>query len=370
MRISELYGVEPSQPSPLGAMIDVRPSRGLLDKIGSLNRGSRIGLESFDPRVLPSELKIGGKKLTLSGMYYWNELREVCLASQLEVVHLGDPKLTREISMDTVGLARINSKLERFFDAHPDQQKQTGVKVSDELRDLNESWYRTKAKRDFLSHVKQGQGLRDRLLKEDLSVVVVYKGQANQLVLNPGSGDRRIDVDSYMMEEMDMQDAVQDAGRMLVGLPGKPHFESVLVPGEVDGSINSIEESARRGFNAATKLRVLPGETPNIIGTWKTQCRPEGLFELYVDGSHPEFPFSGIIEDVNGTAYFYGEMTDASVQLTKTYSLGKARPGAFVTDAIFYEGKRVGDGLYKGLFEVPGRYKDLFTLNMGSTLQS
>lgn len=107
---------------------------------------------------------------------------------------------------------------------------------------------------------------------------------------------------------------------------------------DLETAEQSLEQRLQiRRHNAITEGRILPKETPSLIGTWKSDCDlpTEGLFELYLDSLAENGKFTGKVEDLFGTASVWGKITKRKITFEKEYIKDESSGNAYHGTLLF-----------------------------------
>lgn len=349
--VESLYGVEHGAAALLTEEeITVRYSLDLLQRLVSLPPGASVGIEYA--KELGAERPDG---ISFGNIRYWQALENLCEDLDLHPVYLDDPESYERLIKLFKKKNLLTKKLERHLQRDGNPQK---------TRELREALFGIKAEKNYITRVEREDKIIGNILKHQPRVAIVghYHGDLIMLDLEE-LRTLGLTVGAYFQESL-------DPNSKLPFLAGISEVRTILQPGIPDPRSLREKETTIRQYYAAKLGRVLPGQKPDFIGTWNPGCRPEGLFEMYVERRSGQ-EFGGIIEDTTGTASFRGIMTANLMEFTKNYDPERSFNG--LRGDIEYAGN-LNEGVFYGFFQPDRlRYPNMeacpFYLNAGDKLK-
>ena|SRR3989344_1156447 len=225
---------------------------------------------------------------------------------------------------------------------------------ADELRQIADDQYRLEVSADHIDRVEIPDLVVARIVEEKPDVAIV--DQAVAFLLAPNSPD---------MLSSDGNTRTAEVGGKLIKLVGirQVHDSDYAAAPSLNKSPTwqpwekraanyqrQRQQIARQRLAIETG-RIVSGLQPDFTGTFtpeRSRSDAEGLFEVY---TAREGVFSGVIEDIYGTAQFEGLIDDSIVSFTKTYA-----PELFLPttthdpNTLNYRGLRQNDGSYAGVW--------------------
>lgn len=367
--IERLYGVVPEcSISSFDFYIPdkgVKPSPELLADLKSLSPGTTVGIECFDPNAIgKDELEINGKKISIInyGKAYWKKIMQACHSARLNVAFLDDPEILREWAEKSTICEDLMEKSVGI------RTRSSAYYMDPEERSLFEANYKVNVEAEFIKEAKKTEVIAQRILQYQPKRVILSQKHADCLVADWTSlAESPLKIANYQIERVDTSINARFSPRLL---PAYLSFGSGPNPK------NLLDRKLLvRAHNAVTKGRILPDQEPDFIGTWDVNCRPRGLFEVYVDHdlSKKIGSTAGFIEDSYGTAIFRvrGERSEDHISFVKEYIHTESAPEA-ANGEISYEAI-CKDGRYEGNYFLspPNTYEgEKFFMNKGSKLNS
>jgi hypothetical protein len=330
---------------------EATPSPKLLLDLKGLPKGTKVGLETFDPQqVQKLGFKIRERKFLIpeSQEDYWRSLTSFCQAKGLEVVHLDDFVTFREYAGQLIEAEKIQKKMEKPI-------KTSNLKVEDEetlaclALEMAEAVRRCQVEARYIHIVKREEKILENILRFKPALAVIGMGHSDYLVKTG-----QIKFGRYLREE-----AVVHPETMY-------YYGNTITAQGPNPKAIAEREYLLRNWRVVTQGKILPGSNPEYIGTWQIGLPSEGLFEVYVHESTRNGEVTGVIEDCIGTADFTGKIGSKIVRFSKKY-----QPDNAIKEAA------KGNVLYSGQFRKQvciGEYSFLsgsrgyFTMNAGSNL--
>ncbi len=366
--LERVYGVTPSFESellgPIDGRIPVQPSGQLIRQLGQFPAGTKIGIEWYDPSSIPpSDQPSRLSPQEFHGPRYWGDIYSVCQKAGLDVVFLDDyDRITMEtaqaldISVKRLDLAAY-TRGDLSLITYDPWVLDPALRRLLEANFAAESDYahtRTTKKEDVI--MRKTLETRPDIAMVDLAVAdysyIFGKWLQNGMVLC-GYQRELVPIEYYMQSAMfkfeDALPAILDGSQ--------PDYDIVGSRMVIDRSYASVHEG--RVINDRPKR-------PQMIGSWHVLSRWEGLYEVYITGAVSGSPFSGVIEDRNGTADFEGELhPEDSVKFVKKYRRNQSVETS--TAPITYTGSYL-NGKYVGRYQDTEGMEGQFVLNDGDAL--
>ena len=355
MVLEQLYGVTPTFTTAQGQEIGVTPSIDLISSLSCLPRGTKVGLGCLDPDQA-TRLLAGKEEFmsTLRGFPYWLGLLKSGCLGEADIVFLDNPNLLKlSLGSDTRQLQLLGDLDSYCIKERLKVSTLNQGRVVPQVSELMKKIYAEAQRQVQVMVFNRGENFTDQIKNHAVDVAVLPKGHAEYLASDQARGEHGLTVMEYNREGLDL-------------IPVGPYEE--ICPKfqpDVKPSPNTllIRELKRRGIRAVNEGRITTGLEPELMGTWAASCPPAGLFEMYLEEQVGIGLVRGIVEDVNGTADFEGELSDSRVDLEWRY-----RPGESIA---FEEPLRLkGFGVarrYQGKLIKPDGDVSKFLLNLGST---
>lgn len=318
----------------------------LKQDLESLPIGTTVGIEYA--KELNTE-QIRG--IVTYGLGYWRELERLFESLGLKPIYLDDAE-----SLKRVGKLFREKELQRILLRRHLERDGNFQRT----REIKEALFKAKTEEEYVASVVRQDKIIENILRYQPQVVIVGQLHADLIMFNLDTLNKKgLTVGAYLSENIDPQSCQMYS-------IGSRRFLTTLQKGIPNPFFLRERESQVRKHSAVTLGRVLHDrlQRPDYIGTWKPECRWEGLFEMSVR-QRSGTEFNGIIEDTAGTASFEGKLTDDSMEFVKRYDPLKSIDG--LTEDILYVG-HMKNGVFVGTFQT-GVEKYPFYLNTGDRLQ-
>jgi hypothetical protein len=354
-----LYGVYHNRttfnlgPFPM-SRVDMHPSRHLVDYLSGLPKGSRVGIEEIDPAQAFQDDDYG-----LEPDPYWVTLRNHIDDLGLVPVYLDDIDLIKKAKMKYYGAHKFALDYQILKGEVDSGQGSFDDIVSNRLRFLREAEFIAYTQGDYILEVEREQYLVDRVKQENPDVVVLGVGHTDPLILTDGLLEVGLGEVNYYKEEWDFD--------LMLNYDNTPLDAIGYISQTPDPERLKHRQSLARRHSSVSLGRILPEKTPDFIGTWNPDCRPAGLFEIYLDHLQGGPPYQMVIEDNIGTANGFGGVALGEVGFNKNYIPSKSVKGA-ASGTILYRGRLGDNGIYYGQFNNSSGIRGQFTMNEGGIL--
>lgn len=332
------------------AQEEYSPSNELLDKLSTLPKGARIGIEHTPE--LDSEFSLDGISIKTPSKY-WVELREACESKGLEVVYLEDfptyVKFLRKMLEAQSYDSQVMDRMSELIELRPGMTMDEGEK-DEQLRVALGKSYRAGVEKDYIFLVERETKILDKIAKEDPLVAVLGNGHANYELVSPLEFlSRGILVGVNLREVRPATPWHWPEGTQLPAYLDKNN--------KPDRNLALKRELITRKYRALTQGRITTDEIPDFIGTWDLGIPASGIFELFLDddGVH------GKMEDTLGSASIIVlEHSQTGIIFDKIY-----HPGA--SDITADEGRiiftgELNDGSFRGKFQLLNGQKREFLM--------
>lgn len=351
----ELYGVQHGHQTELAGIpitkIQGMPSEEMLERIRELPEGSLVGIETT-PEVL-SGIEDEGMYFSADQAAYWQAIVDACEERSHEIVFLDDFGIHKEIGRMLIAAKKLAMGL----------KKEIQNLSPEVIREIRELIFALETMAEYKHFIKRERAIFEKMAVLDLDVAMIGITHGDFLALYPEFTQAKIE--EYWRGVYD--DFPNDLVRasLLMEYP-EVHSHQRLEKSAPSLSQLKEREALQRTLNAVTKGRIVfdVDQEPTWTGSWRPECRAEGLFEVYPDMGE-DGTISGIIEDNLGTATFEGTFSEAEICFTKTYITNKVlSPAAFKAPLLFRAQRANGDeyrgeyGIqnFGGNFEVYGKF--------------
>ena len=315
VEVEKLYGIVHGAHVELlwtGSEVYLKPACEILDELSHLPRGTRVGIEASSPEELKKleNLVIDGVKTNPGGIgQYWEQIKECCQKSQLDVIFLEDDIAAyKECARLQIRAAKLDKQLRK-------------IKNPDKISTYKQEKYALKTEWEFSHIIKREKYLLQRIKKTKPQIVLLGRGHTDYLRAKPDITEKLgIKFKAYAAEETpDLQALRGDllfcmseempsnsgstAEFLSRHIPPNPFVQD---PAFDRCTVLAERDSLERRYNAVKTGRITNGERkPDYIGAWQLDIPARGLFELFIyerDDNH----VSGLIEDTLGMATFTG----------------------------------------------------------------
>jgi hypothetical protein len=331
--------------------ISVLPSELLKQKIKDLPTGSKVAIE-ITQEIIDNPEKYN---LTKAAVVYWELIIEHCHSLGHEIIFIGDQQILSE-TMEAEEEINNYYQSQDALDPSLDKERQLAVKNILAQRAITAYFY----------YVERENRILLNIVESDPEMVIVGKDIVRHL--ERSEFRRRIEVDSYTIGREDYP--VDEDGNV-----DDSTEELMIWDSEKDAIVLADQEEKKRQiitrkYNAYTTGRIHPDKVCDWIGSWSTEAPHEGLFEVYIQqASKDGKEVSGIIDDINGPAFFYGGVIGNRLYFTKYYIPEVVLIENYIKDEIQYTAGLGEDGNYYGKWAVDDKQqlRGGFVLKKGST---
>jgi hypothetical protein len=343
--LNKLYGVVhggavecPLLPQPL--MVTLKPSLRLIEKLGELPAGTKVGIEYMHPEVkteYDSKLLENGLQPNAHDQRYWDVILKALNEKSHETVYLDEISQYGNLIRLQKEMKRVLTLLHRPLPRKQARQL-TGEQYALDVEIQNDLAFR------------RHDRLLEKICEVKPQVAIIGDGHANIMWKDQASAHLgNIYIKEYSAETFaDLTRAIRSLQFGLSEFHSQSQLENWMsrhiepngfVENPVDCKPISCE-SERRRYKAITEGRITDG-VPTYIGTWDAYVPQRGLFEMFVGkrvlNGNVE-AIDGIIEDSFGSATFYGTLSSSAITFVKTYSDEAIKSGAS-RDEIVYAGR-------------------------------
>lgn len=310
----------------------VEPAPEIIDAISQLPPNSAVGIETI-PGGLDGSADLDGFVFHDDDKVYWQELVDATEEHGHSVVYL-----------DSLDLHKAAAK--RNHEANVLRQVQMGFSdlriEPGKEREVEEIRFALRASFNYIFQVQREDAIFERLKATRPDVAVVGMAHGDQIMMLPELVDE-LDVAEYWQGFVpEFQASFHNLDHLAI-IPRQQYLE----PGEPDPFLVAEREQAIRWHNAVSLGRITTGERPAFIGSWRPDCRPDGLFEVHVEQRNGN-NVRGTIIDALGTAHFTGEVTDERIRLEKEYDPAQVLTTSYISGPIVQAAEADADGLYTG----------------------
>jgi hypothetical protein len=367
--LNKLYGVVhggavecPLLPQPL--VVTLKPSIRLIEKLGELPAGTKVGIENMPPelrREYDAKLISNGLQPNTHDQRYWDVIIKALHEKGHETVYLD------EISQYD-NLIRLQKEMKRVLTI-----LQSRLLPRKEGRRLTAEQYALDVEIQNDLAFRRHDRLLQKICEVKPNVAVIGDGHANIMWRNQMAGHpSAIRIMGYSAETFaDLARAIRSLQFGLSEAKSKSDLENWMSDHvDPNGFVENpaecqpiSSESERRRYKAITKGRITDG-VPTYIGTWDDYVPQRGLFEVFVEkrranGSLEEI--SGTIEDSFGSSTFSGVLSASRINFVKRYSEEAIKAGGY-KDEIVYIGS-ILNGRVSGQFNFRSGYSSSFEMS-------
>jgi hypothetical protein len=361
--VEKAYGVVHEGQYDVGGLYNVNfavyPSPELLKDLSALPKDSVIGIEDFNPnQVKRLTMKINGRsfKMSKSSQVYWDVIKSVCSARGLNIAYLDDFATFRDYTAKLFEQIDSNTAISALTEPEDQANEEMMKEYYRKWRDLREAGYKANTEGQFIHEVLREEKILNNIYKYRPRLVVIGRSHGDIFV-----SDRKILAEKGLVISDYSREAIESSFEALDWLYPSYHkgpeirYAHLEKNNQPDPKDIIGRELLLRRHRAVTQGRIIDGLRPDYIGTWDLGCRPQGLFEMYVNGQAEGTPFSGTIEDSLGTADFEGEIDGNWIQFLKAYIPGNCSAQARADVPILYEGYfNPKGGYYEGEYSYQG----------------
>ncbi|HEY4964116.1 MAG TPA: hypothetical protein VIH90_05465 [Candidatus Saccharimonadales bacterium] len=310
------------------------PAQEIIDDISKLPPNSVVAVETIEEQF--EDLDMQELIFREEDMAYWGEIVDAIRARGHAVAYLDSLQLHAEFDQQR-NLADELTKAELgLSDLSIEEGRESEVS---EIR------FSLEAIADYIFKVEREDLIVQRLRKYMPALAIIGAAHGDYVMLTPDLVSD-LGVTEYWHGEV----AVPEERGLLLSDNIASRRVQHIEPGDPDPSFIGEREQTIRRYRTATTGRVtVGGPPPALIGSWRVECRPEGLFEVHPsvrDGSK----IQGTISDSLGDASFTGEITDSKLRLVKVYDPNRALSFNYISGNIIHEAEAGPDGVYTGVW--------------------
>lgn len=341
---------------PFRREVYVSPSDGLSKELSNLPKGSVVGIEHhprMEEKFIVDGMKYGSDR---SSLEYWRQIEKLCNKNDLKIVYLEDvetyEKYVKEEAL--VGdLINGQETLEYEYLSEIPYYRRRGKRTEGKIitaefhKNLDKfirDTYKHEIIRDYIHRVEREEQIFKNIAKTNPAVVILGQEHTKTLIRNKTSlcDDLGIEIRDYKFEIFrEFDNKFQE------------YISTDLVDYQ-DGIVSSPEmESTKRKYLAISKGEIIPNGKPDYVGSWEEEIIPKGLFEIYIKSRNGD-NFSGIIEDVLGTAEISGTITDEKISFSKKYIQSESAEEAAQSEILYEAEKKsdryIGEYSFNGVF--------------------
>lgn len=345
----KLFGVEHGSQKLFGGLPIaenlVEHDEAMLAQIRDLPAGSRVGIEDLPEFHDPYNQY--GLLVSTEQQMYWGTIMAVCEGARHDLVYLDELKPYLRLGELTIARTTL--------------RRQVGKQLApDETRDLNERDFALWVEARRLFTLEREELIYRNIGKSALDLAIIGIAHGDFLVL---SLDKQLEYSIRVDEYWRAVSTHRQSRHLAPEVIGQKFSQS-----KPDPRVLKANQMLLRTYRAAEQGRILPNRQPSWIGSWRPDCRPVGLFEIYPSIKNGS-KVHGQIEDCLGTATFKGEFSRDEAVFVKEYDLDSLLEEKHLVDMgpITYHGYRVSDGDYHGNYESDNG-KGQFILRSGSKL--
>lgn len=348
--VVRLFGVHHgSQVSSLfgGAReVPVHPSPDFLSELGSLQHGTKIGVEALSDEDWREVSEHLARESLAAGMDreahyppttpgYWRELRAACQEFGHEVVDLDDKELWFNYNAAVLQYAKYAAP---FYT----RKSESEASYHGRLCGRNEKKYAKEIAMRKIHEIDRDSRLLERIASTGVDAAIVGLGHSDYWAAHKDRIHRSygIDFSHYSSDTIPIDTMPADTLMAFAEFASAAKQDSRLV-------------FERKSLERALRLKEtgsIAGKAPDYVGTWDVCFPSRGYFELFVE-ERGDGVMSGTIEDILGSSAFHGRTDGRSMTFEKHYqsSAIDAYPGPIAYEARGEGGEWCGHFFINGL---------------------